>query len=394
MIKKYIPCLLFLLLPFFVSGQNAPLSEDAKISILTIGPGTNLNDAFGHNAFRVQDQAIGLDKTYDYGRYNFETPNFYLKFAQGKLLYEVGSNNFQPFLNYYKRQDRWVKEQLLTLTSQEKKKLYAFLENNAKPENKKYKYDFFYDNCATRMRDVLQNVLGERLHFSDNHITESYTFRQLIQKNVHWNTWGSMGMDVAIGAVVDVPAKPLEYQFLPEYVYHGVANAEIITRDLRIPLLRENTVLYNASEKTQSPDYLTSPVFIFSLLALAILGFTIRDIQRGKRTRSIDGIIFSITGLIGIFLFLLWFATDHSATANNYNVLWAFLFNVFVVYAVTRKDPKPWVRKYVFFLILLMVLLIMHWATGVQNFAYALIPILIALVIRYAYLIRIIPAQK
>ena len=100
MIKKHLPFLFLLLLPFFISGQNIRLSEDAEISILTIGPGDNLSDAFGHNAFRVHDETIGLDAIYDYGRYDFETPNFYLKFAQGKLLYEVGSNNFLPFLNY------------------------------------------------------------------------------------------------------------------------------------------------------------------------------------------------------------------------------------------------------------------------------------------------------
>jgi len=392
--KKYIPFLLLILLPFFVSGQNLSLSEDAEISILTIGPGDNLSDAFGHNAFRIRDNAIGLDVIYDYGRYDFETPNFYLKFARGKLLYEVGTNNFLPFLNYYKRQDRWVKEQLLTLTSEEKTKLFSFLQNNAKPENKKYEYDFFYDNCATRIRDVLQNILGERLYFLDNHITESYTFRELIQKNVHWNTWGSMGMDVAIGAVVDVPAKPLEYQYLPEYVYHGVANARVKTMFATAALVKDTTVIYDAPERKQKPDFFKSPVFIFSLLALIIIGFTIRDMQRGMRTRAIDGLIFSITGIIGILLFLLWFATDHSATANNYDLLWAFLFNIFVVYAITRKDPKPWVRKYVFFLILLMVLLGIHWATGVQSFAYALIPILVALIIRYVFLIQIIPAKK
>lgn len=370
------------------------LSEDAQISILTIGPGNSLNDAFGHNAFRVKDPTIGLDIIYDYGRYDFETPNFYLKFARGQLLYEMGSNNFGPFLDYYKQQNRWIKEQVLELKPEEKTKMFGFLQHNAKPENKKYKYDFFFDNCATRIRDVLQNILGERLRFSDKHLTESYTFRELIQKNVHWNTWGSMGMDVAIGAVVDVPAKPLEYQFLPEYVYQGVANASVENTGASLPLAKGTTTLFDAKGKKQTPDFFTSPVFVFSLLALAIIGFTVRDIRRGMRTRAIDGLIFSISGIIGIFLFLLWFATDHSTTANNYNLLWAFMFNVLLVYPATRKDPKPWVRKYVFFLILLLVLLGIHWATGVQSFAYALIPIFIALVVRYVFLIKIIPTQK
>ena len=153
--------LLFLFL-FFLNNiseaQPSTLSEEAEISIITIGPGKNLYDKFGHSAFRVKDEANGIDWAYNYGTYDFNTPNFYTKFAQGKLNYNLSVSYFEPFFENYIAENRWVKEQVLNLTVEEKNALFQFLENNAKPENRGYLYDFFFDNCATKIRDVLVSV--------------------------------------------------------------------------------------------------------------------------------------------------------------------------------------------------------------------------------------------
>jgi hypothetical protein len=367
-------------------AQYIPLSENAEVSILTIGPGTDLNDAFGHNGFRIKDVKNQIDIVYDYGRYDFNTPHFYLKFARGQLLYELGAANFEAFFGYYMSQNRWVKEQTLNLTYSEKQALFSFLQENAKPENKKYKYDFFYDNCATKIRDVLIEVLGDKLEYKEDHITENYTFRQLIQKNVDANSWGSLGMDVAIGAVVDRKAKPIEYQFLPEYINKGAQNA-IIKRDAGTePLVKESKELFIARKTEVSNNFFMSPLFIFGCLGLLILYVTYRDFKRSTRSRMTDALIFFITGVLGVFLLLLWFATDHTATANNYNLLWAVPLSLMFFGSINRKTPKNWIKKYVFFLILLMVLLTIHWITGVQEFATGLLPILLALTVRYMYL--------
>ena len=368
------------------TGQVIPLSENAEASIITVGPGTNLNDSFGHNGFRIRDESRNIDIIYDYGRYNFDTPNFYLKFAQGKLLYEIGSNNFDPFFNHYKGKKRWIKEQVLNLTYTEKQALFKYLQTNAKPENKKYKYDFFYDNCATKMRDVLIEVLGDNLKYKENHITENYTFRELIQKNVKANSWGSLGMDVAIGAVVDRKAKPIEYQFLPEYVLKGANNAVISRNNEEIPLVKKYNFLFEAEKQGSKTNFFSSPLFVFGCLGICLIFITYKDFKTNKRSRITDLLIFIITGIIGVLLLLLWLATDHSATANNYNLLWALPLSLLFVLQIFKKSPKAWFRKYVFFLIMLLVLLAIHWTTGVQVFAIGLLPLLIALAVRYAYL--------
>ena len=392
--KKLFLILVLFSLSITLYAQKVTLSENAEISILTIGPGQQLYDSFGHSAYRVKDPMQNIDVVYNYGTYDFDTPNFYLKFAQGKLMYQLAFNNYKPFYNYYVQQNRWIKEQVLNISLTEKQAMFDFLQNNAKPENKDYKYDFLFDNCATRISDVMVNVLGDELIFKDDHITEEYTFRELIQKNVYWNSWGSFGMDVAIGAVVDRNASTWQYQFLPQYVFEAAANASIKEGKTSHDLVKQSNAIYESTKNEVNSNFLLSPLFTFGVLGLLILIITYRDFKKGTRSRYLDGVLFFITGLIGVLLLLLWVATDHSTTAMNYNLLWAFPLSLLFVLEISKKEPKSWMRKYVFFQILLLALLCIHWITGVQIFAYGLIPLFIALVIRAIYLLKFFSLQN
>lgn len=364
------------------------LSNQAEISILTIGPGEQLYDSFGHSAFRVKDPTLNIDVVYNYGTYDFNTPNFYLKFAQGKLLYQLAYNNYKPFYNYYSRQDRWIKEQVLLLTESEKQAMFDYLQNNALPENKDYLYDFLFDNCATKIRDVLVEVLGDDLAYSDAYIIQDYTFRQLIQKNVYWNSWGSLGMDVAIGAVVDRYATVWQYQFLPQYVLEAAETASISKNNSSEPLVKNTNQIYNQTHPKNKGSFFFSPLFIFGILGLIILYITYKDFKNNTRSRFLDGTIYFITGCIGIILLFLWIGTEHSTTANNYNLLWAFPISLFFLKSSVKKVPGSGLRKFVILQLVLFALLGIHWITGVQVFALALLPLFIALVIRYVYLLK------
>lgn len=391
--KNYL-FLFIILLSVSVKAQFVPLSETAEISILTIGPGAELYDKFGHSAFRVKDPESGTDVVFNYGVYDFNTPNFYTKFARGKLLYELGVSYFDPFYNSYVAQNRWVKEQKLNLTLEEKQAVSEFLWNNAKPENKKYKYDFFYDNCATKIRDVLLIALGSNLEFKEDYVEESLSFRELIQQNLNANTWGSMGIDIALGAVIDRQARPIEYQFLPDYVFAAAENAVIKRGTAEENLVKETKTLYKNTPQTWETNFLLSPLFVLSLLAILIIYITYRDYKTNTRSRYLDTGIFVFTGLVGALLLFLWFGTDHTATANNYNLLWAFPISLLVVVAISAKNISPKIKRYVLLLILLLALLTIHWLTGVQVFAIALLPLFIALAIRYIFLMYFIGKQE
>ena len=385
---------MFFFLNTSVQAQYTSLSENAEISILTIGPGDQLYDKFGHSAFRVQDPNNQFDIVFNYGVYDFNTPNFYTKFARGKLLYQLGVSYYAPFYNSYVAQNRLIKQQTLNLTYSEKQAVFNFLQNNAEPENRKYKYDFFYDNCATKIRDVLKEVLGDELQYNDDFVEEDYTFRELIQKNLHWNSWGSVGIDIALGAVIDKQATAWEYQFLPDYIYKAAETATISREGSQEKLVADTATLFNNNPTEDAPFFFTSPLFVFGLLGLLIVWITYKDRKSNSRSRVMDAIIFFVTGLIGVFLLLLWLATDHSATANNYNLLWAFPFSILCIGLISKQFPKKWLRKYIFFLLLLLALLCIHWITGVQVFAPALLPLLIALVIRYIFLIGYLKQER
>tara|TARA_B100000508_G_scaffold115095_1_gene94070 strand:- start:226 stop:1407 length:1182 start_codon:yes stop_codon:yes gene_type:complete len=374
----------FLYCSFTGQSQSYSLSEAAEISIITVGPGQNLYDKFGHTAFRVVDPANQIDWAYNYGTYDFNTPNFYTKFAQGKLLYELSVWPFDGFMNLYKQENRWVKEQRLNLTTNEKTALFRYLQNNALPENKKYLYDFFYDNCATKIRDILVEVLNN-VTYTDDFVKDPMTFRQLIQKNVPANSWGSLGMDVAIGAVTDQQATAWEHQFLPQYVFEAASVATINHNGKMEPLVKETETLFQNNPTQNSTSFFVSPLFVFGLLALLILFITWRDYKNVQRSRYLDGTIFLVTGAIGVILLLLWFATDHSSTANNYNVLWAFPLSLFFAFGICKKVPKSWMQRYVVLLLLMLLLIGLHAITGVQGFAIGLLPLFIALFIRYMY---------
>ncbi|MDO7172702.1 DUF4105 domain-containing protein [Mariniflexile sp. AS56] len=382
--------LLFLCLFLFVEiiqGQQNILSEQAEISVLTIGAGTSLNDAFGHSAFRVKDPVKGADLVFNYGVYDFETPNFYLKFAQGKLNYLIGFNYYEDFFEAYISQNRTIQEQVLNLSSVEKQKLFDYLLNNIKPENRGYLYDFFYDNCATKIKDVTNIPLNNAIVFKEPKDFKEQTFRTLIQNNLNNNSWGSFGIDIALGSVIDRKAKTEDHMFLPENIYKFFEVATI--KGNNESLVKKSNVLYKKMEIPTPTQFLGSPIFVFGIFGLFILYITYNDFKKQKQTIWLDVTLFSITGLIGVLILLLWFATDHKGTHQNYNLLWAFALNILVIGQLFKQKPSRWFVKYLKLLVILLCLLTLHWFMGVQVFAIGLIPLLIALFVRYIYLIKI-----
>ena len=382
--KAKLSCLLLIFFVHFSFGQQQYLSSKAEISVLTIGPGTSLNDAFGHSGFRVKD-TTGLDVVFNYGVYDFEAPNFYLKFARGKLDYLIGVNYYRDFYASYVNQNRTIDEQILNLSSEEKHSLYNYLLNNYKPENRRYKYDFFYNNCATKIKDVLKINVNNNLIFNKYKNYIDKTYRTLIQEKLHWNSWGSLGIDIALGSIIDRQATPEEHMFLPENIYRFFKEAtfengeNLIKKQQRINV-KKNTVVHS--------NFLFSPIVTLSVLSLLTLFITYRDFNNNNRTKWLDFILFITSGLIGVFLLLLWFATDHTATGYNYNLLWAFPFNLFAAFKLFSSNPPKWVKKYLKSLLIMLCLMVFHWIMKVQVFAIALIPLLLAISVRYFYLIR------
>jgi len=378
------------LLLFFSAGphvfsQIPKLTEKSEISLLTSATGDELYSAFGHSAFRVQDPVLGIDVVYNYGTFDFNRPNFYLNFVKGKLVYSLSRRNFERFLFEYTLEKRWVKEQLLDLTLEEKNALFNFFETNYLPENRDYLYDPLLNNCSSITGDILKNQYGDAIVFNDSHLDKQYTFRELVRQNLKWNSWAAFGIDVAFGSVVDRKASVKEHMFLPYYAMEQIRNT---TKGGKPLLKRERTVLdYN--EHTKSSFFPLSPLFWLIALFLFASIITFLDHKHGSRRKWLDFLLLLITGLIGTFLLFLWVATDHTSTPNNFNILWALPINLVVAFVYICNDKLPqWFPKYLCLALILVGLMLILWIVKVQAFSPVLIPLLSTLVVRYVFLLK------
>lgn len=376
---------MLLLLPFLGQGQKLKLSDQAEISILTCGPGAALDALFGHNAIRIYDPVWGIDATYGYGGFDFSTPNFYLKFTQGKLMYEADKIDFNRFVQGYRNENRWIYEQVLDLDSLSKQEIFEFVEWNILPENKKYKYDFFFDNCATKMRDIVHDVVGADLIFSGDYLTRPNTFRDLLREMNGVMPWISLGMDIALGAPIDPKATPEEHMFLPNYVLSGFDNAVVMKNGSAIPAVKSERMIFQPVA-SDSKKGLMTPMVIFSVLMLLVLGITYKDYKTKHRSKTLDFLLFLISGLVGVLVILLWTATEHAGMRNNLNVLWAFAPNLVVAFFMLKANPPKWVRAYARLLFILLIMMALVWVFGIQIYSTALIPLVLLFGARYFFL--------
>lgn len=368
------------------SNAKVPqLTDASQISLLTCAAGEELYYAFGHSAFRVQDSVLGLDVVYNYGTFDFNRPNFYLNFAQGKLIYSLSRRSFEAFLQTYNREKRWVREQVFDLTLAEKNQLFRFFETNYLPQNRDYRYDPLWNNCSSITADILKTQFGDAIVFHGSHLECSSTFRQLVRQYINPNSWGSFGIEVGFGAVVDRKATVQEHLFLPYYAMRQMRN----TTKAGKPLLREERMVLEYEEHQSQTPFLHSPLFVFSLLLFVTVWITYRNLKRGTRSRWLDVGLFLITGVMGIVLLWLEWATDHTVTTANFNVLWAFPLNAFVAFILMFQPELPrWLPYYLRLLLSLLVLLLALWVAGVQLFSPLLLLLLATLALRYGYLVK------
>lgn len=378
---------LFLYFLMFFTGafsQAPQLSKVSRLSLLTVGTGEDLAAKFGHSAIRLQDPSLGIDEVYGYGTYNFEDPNFYLNFTRGKLDYTITRYPYDLFERSYVYEQRWIKEQELDLDLQQKKAIIGFLETNLLPQNRLYKYDFLFENCATKIPEVFEQTLGDGLQFDYGHLKEHYTFRQLIHQNLDLNSWSNFGIDLALGSVIDRKATPYEHLFLPLYVFEQMKHTTLDGK----PLVKSEAVLLDIPTVKDNTFFLLTPLFWLAVLLLVVLYTTYRDYSKQQRSKWLDTLLFTLTGLAGVLILFLWFFTDHLATKLNFNFLWAFAPNAIITFYLLKKETPKWLGTYLFITLGLLGISVILWLLKIQVFSLLVIFILLALGIRYLFLLH------
>jgi uncharacterized membrane protein len=301
------------------------------------------------------------------------------------MVYSLARYDFKYFLASSKRDKRWVKQQVLNLTQGEKQGCFRYLEQNALPKNAFYPYDPYYNNCATKLRDITASILGDKLKFNESQIEKNLSLRQLMDREIPWNTWGSFGINLALGSKLDLKATSNEYMYLPDYVYDAFKNATIFEKNQPKAFVQKEETLLDYKELKQTINVL-NPFLIFSIISFIGLLITYKDYKNYRRTKWLDFLLFFVTGLVGILILFLWFFTNHSTTPNNFNFLWAFAPNLIVAFFLLKKTQQKWVQKYVNALLLLLTVIPFVWISKIQQLPLSILPILVLLMVRYLFL--------
>ncbi len=375
-LKKIFPLIAFIFIHFIkVQGQSD--SCNLQISLLTCSPGEELYATFGHSALRVKDSSSGTDIIYNYGTFAFG-PDFYAKFIKGKLLYFVSTQNFNDFVEDYRWQSRSMVEQLLLLSCAEKAALFSALKTNALEQNKYYRYDFLFDNCSTRLRDIVAKNTGKPVIFKNILPEQIPTFRNLI--HVYLNRaeqyWSKLGIDLLLGSRLDKKTSSIQAMFLPDYLLKGFDSAYINQLPLVTPPV---TVLAVPGAIHSTP--LLQPIVVFSVLLaiILVLSFTpSKKIQYGIKV--FDICFFFFLGLIGLLLVFMWVGTDHALCRDNFNLLWALPTHA--VAAFFLYSNSKCINYYLLATIILQTFLLIGWIFIPQEMNLGFLPLILIILLR------------
>lgn len=360
-------------------GMATAQSCHLRISLLTCASGEDLYATFGHSAVRVIDSTDGADYVFNYGTFDMDTPHFYWKFVRGRLMYSLSVSDFPSFMMEYHEEKRKVTEQVLDLSCSQKQAVWQFLKQNYLPDNRYYKYDFLFDNCATRIRDIFVGIFKEDWQVPDIVPAPEMSFREIINQYLRYKPWERLGINLMFGKRTDGAMDSRTIQFLPHYLEVAFDSVTVQGR----PLVETKRTVYDPGV-TASPSYpfWHQPMLWFSILALVvILASFNRDNALSRALLPwVDRCLFFVTGLLGCFLLFMWFGTDHKVCAWNYNLLWAFPPNIIFSFYAHRATPR--VRKYATWVIVLNLVLLLGWFVLPQQLSPEVVPFIAMLVVR------------
>ncbi|MDT8436552.1 MAG: DUF4105 domain-containing protein [Gemmatimonadota bacterium] len=380
--------------------QAAPLalSDSAVVSLVTVLPGRRLYSLFGHTVIRVRDPATGLDVGFNYGTFDFpETPlggaGFVARFAYGRLDYalSVQGDPIGSVRRYWRDESRPSVEQVLALTPEQARGLFRALAANARPENRTYRYDFFFDNCATRPRDVIEAALGGRLR---SRLADPGTsFRRLLDPYLVGVPLLDLGMDLGLGPPADRIASARQALFLPEWLMEWASAAVVETPGGVRPLVaRTDTLTWGpeAAERNPAPPW---PTHLAWILCGPVLLLSLADARAGRRgRRGLDGLLLTGLGALGLLLAFLAFVSLHAVTRGNLNLLWAAPTHLVAGVVLLAGGRPRWLRPYMAAAFAAAVVFLVGWPAWPQEIPAAVLPVVLALLAR-AWLLALPAAE-
>lgn len=303
-----------------VADEPEDCSAPVEVSLLTCSPHTEVYSLYGHTAIRYRNEATGEDWAFNYGVFNFNKPFFVLRFTFGLTDYELGVIPYNIFEKEYRKAGRQITEQILNMTSEEKQRLYEALRENCMPENRVYRYNYFYDNCTTRARDMIEGCINGNIEYAYNDSLSQPSYREMIHDMACNHPWAAFGNDLGLGVKADLRTDGRQQQFLPENLMRDFATAKIVTASGSRPLVKETVIPVKRGCQADTTGFPITPRQCAYILLIISIIIAYIEYRREKTFKTWDAVLLTLVGLAGIVILALFFS-EHPTTSTNLQLL-------------------------------------------------------------------------
>lgn len=399
--KRYLLLLLLTIQTIFsvsfafgeTSAAFGKLNEQSSVSLLTVYPRDKAVYAiFGHTAIRVQDPESQIDWVYNYGFFDSSRPHFIYHFVKGETDYILGVENYRDFLSQYAADHSAVDEQVLNLSLEEKESIFNFLNTNALPENREYRYNYFFDNCTTRPRNIIEQHIRGQVTYPD--LEAKTTFRDWVHICTAPYSWLSLGIDLVLGCGADSTIHARNVMFLPVGLMLAFDHANVIHDHVPFPLVKEKLAVLDSenrnvdayrqgyTSKYSIRSFLRSPSLITWGIFLLVTGLSIAGYYRKKNSWRLDFLLFSIAGIAGCIVCYICFVSTHPCTSYNLNVIWLHPLHGIAALLMPFGNCRKLIYRYhrINFIVLSIFILIQFFLP--QEIPAAAIPLILCLWMR------------
>ncbi len=371
-----------LFISVYIAGAYPLLTPDAQISLLTYSKTNEVHAMYGHTALRLKDAGNDLDVIFNYGTFDFNSDDFVYRFVKGETDYILSISKYEHLAIECYIRNLSIREQILNLYPAEKQRLFDFLMKNAEAENRVYRYNFLFDNCASRPRLAIEKMVSGTVEYRDT--TQTTTFRNLIRECTAPHPWLSFGIDLILGAPLDAKTTYKEQMFLPYYMEDAFNRAVIrdsTGAERRLVISDVEIIPAQSVAPLQSPFWKT-PLFVALFVSILILITSFQGWKKGRFFVAIDFALFFVYGLAGVVIFFLSFLSTHPATNPNYTIFVMHpihLIAAFLLLIPWFKEKMGW--YFVTNSAVLSLFLILAWFLH-QQFTWAFILLAVALLFR------------
>lgn len=347
-------------------------NDSIEVSLLTCSPHEEVYSLYGHTALRWHDLSKGDDIAFNWGVFDFRTPFFVGRFVFGLTDYELGAYPYHFFKQEYQRCGSSITEQVLNLTSEEKMVLKNALIENLKPENKVYRYNYFYDNCSMRPRDLIERCIAGKVEYAAR---EDYqpTYREMVHDCVRNHPWAAFGNDMLLGLKADQKTTLRQQEFLPANLLYDFDRATIYADGEYRPLVKERRIALPAGVQVIEEDFPLTPMQCACILLVVSVGIALIEWKRKKWYKFWDASLMLVQGLAGCVLFVMIFS-QHPTTSLNLQLLLLNPLPLFFIPAVLRRRETRWWTILAVMIVLFAIgSLFQHYAEGMMIVALSLL---------------------